>query len=64
METVVIVELKLRGAELWYLRSESGQEVNELALLPDGRQPAALAAGVRVAVGQPKLILLFAPCPP
>ncbi len=33
-----MVELKRRGAELCYLRSESGREVDALALLPDGRQ--------------------------
>ena len=38
LETVVIVELKRRGADLWYLRSENGREVDALAVLPDGRQ--------------------------
>jgi len=38
LETAVMVELKRRGAELCYLRSESGREVDALALLPDGRQ--------------------------
>lgn len=38
LETVVTVELRRRGAELSYLRSESGREVDALALLPDGQK--------------------------
>ena len=38
LETVVMVELRRRGAELSYLRSESGREVDALALLPDGQK--------------------------
>lgn len=35
---MVLVELRRRGAELSYLRSESGREVDALALLPDGQK--------------------------
>ena len=38
LETVVLMELRRRGAELSYLRSESGREVDALALLPDGQK--------------------------
>ncbi len=38
LETAVILELRRRGAELCYLRSELGREVDALALMPDGRQ--------------------------
>ena len=38
LEAVLIVELKRRGDELCYLRSESGREVDGLALMTDGRQ--------------------------
>lgn len=35
---MVMVELRRRGAELSYSRSESGREVDALALLPDGQK--------------------------
>ena len=35
---MVLVELRRRGAVLSYLRSESGREVDALALLPDGQK--------------------------
>jgi len=38
LEAAVILELLRRGAELCYLRSEQGREVDALALLPYGRQ--------------------------
>lgn len=38
LETSVMLELERRGAEISYVRTQSGFEVDFLAVFPDGRQ--------------------------
>ena len=63
LETVVIVELKRRGADLCYLRSKSGREVDALALMPDGRQLLAQVWAI-LADATTRERELTSPCPP